>query len=173
MLQFLFLSMTKITGKSKESLRFLIDLKEMKSKTYVATVLSFKVEAAIFLGGGEGGWGARKGHCLYCLFLLLCGSEVKSRLAHRQIKIYSKFLFNSHAHGKSRNVNFPVKSSLESSNLAHYPSVKNAKMTQESHPNLLDFALLLPQLSSMMLPIEVPCLHIRELARLIRNDVKT
>ena len=103
MLQFLFLSMTKITGKSKESLRFLIDLKEMKSKTYVATVLSFKVEAAIFLGGGGG---ARKGHCLYCLFLLLCGSEVKSRLAHRQIKIYSKFLFNSHAHGKSRNVNF-------------------------------------------------------------------
>lgn len=47
--------MTKITGKSKESLIFLIDLKEMKSKTYVATVLSFKVEAAIFLGGGGGG----------------------------------------------------------------------------------------------------------------------
>lgn len=128
MLQFLSLSMIKITGKSKESLRFLIDLKEMKSKTYVATVLSFKVEAAIFLGGGVGG---EKGALSILFVLLLCGSEVKSRLAHRQIKIYSKFLFNSHAHGKSRNVNFPVTSILESSNLAHYPSVKNAKMTQE------------------------------------------
>ena len=59
--------MIKTTGKSKESLRFLIDLKEMKSKTYVATVLGFKVEAAIFFGGGEGGR-ARKGHCLFCLF---------------------------------------------------------------------------------------------------------
>ena len=97
--------MIKTTGKSKESLRFLIDLKEMKSKTYVATVLGFKVEAAIFFGGG-GGVGGEKGALSILFVLLLCGTEVKSRLAHRQIKMYSKFLFNSHAHGKSRNVNF-------------------------------------------------------------------
>ena len=95
--------MIKTTGQSKESLRFLIDLKEMKSKTYVATVLGFKVEAAIFFGGGVGG---EKGALSILFVLLLCGTEVKSRLAHRQIKMYSKFLFNSHAHGKSRNVNF-------------------------------------------------------------------
>ena len=97
--------MIKTTRKSKESLRFLIDLKEMKSKTYVATVLGFKVEAAIFLGGGVG-VGGEKGALSILFVLLLCGTEVKSRLAHRQIKMYSKFLFNSHAHGKSRNVNF-------------------------------------------------------------------
>ena len=96
--------MIKTTGKSKESLRFLIDLKEMKSKTYVATVLGFKVEAAIFCGGV--GVGGEKGALSILFVLLLCGTEVKSRLAHRQIKMYSKFLFNSHAHGKSRNVNF-------------------------------------------------------------------
>ena len=46
-------------GKSKESLRFVIDLKEMKSKTYVATVLGFKVKVLIFVFGGGGG-----GSCL-------------------------------------------------------------------------------------------------------------
>ena len=70
------------------------------------------MEAAILVGGGGGG-GGEKGALSILFVLLLCGTEVKSRLAHRQIKIYSKFLFNSHAHGKSRNVNFPVKSILE------------------------------------------------------------
>ena len=125
MLQFLSLSLIKITGKSKESLRFLTEVKEMKNKTYVATVLGFKVEATIFSGGG--GVGGEKG-ALSILFLFCF---VKSRLSYRQIKIYSKFLLNWHAHGKSKKVNFPVKSILESSNLAHYPLVKNKKMTQE------------------------------------------
>lgn len=48
-------------GKSKESLRFVIDLKEMKSKTYVATVLGFKVKVLIFVfGGGGGGRGGER-----------------------------------------------------------------------------------------------------------------
>ena len=172
MLQFLSLSLIKIKGKSKESLRFVIDLKEMKSKTYVATVLGFKVKVLIFLGGRGGVGGSKKGHCLFCLFY--CFVERKcSLVSHNGKSTFTQnFLLNSQAHGKSSNVNFPVKSILESSHLAHYPLVKNAKMTQEQHPSLLDFALLLPQLSSMMLPIEVPCLHIRELAKLIRNDIK-
>ena len=87
--------MTKITGKSKESLRFLIDLKEMKSKTYVATVLSFKVEAAIFLGGGGGGGGGEKGalSILFVFTALWIGSEVSSRTSTNQnlLKISLQF----------------------------------------------------------------------------------
>ena len=114
--------MIKTTGKSKESLRFLIDLKEMKSKTYVATVLGFKVEAAIFfLGGG----------IVYfvCFTALWNGSEVSSRTSTNQnvLKISLQFT----CPWKIEKCQFPVKSILESSNLAHYPLVKNAKMTQE------------------------------------------
>ena len=69
------------------------------------------MEAAILGGGGE--VGGEKGALSILFVLMLCGTEVKSRHAQRQIKIYSKFLFNSHAHGKSRNVDFPVKSILE------------------------------------------------------------
>ena len=79
-------------GKSKESLRFVIDLKEMKSKTYVATVLGFKVKVLIFVFGGGGweGWGARKGHCLFCLFY--CFVERKCSLVSHNGK--SKFTQN-------------------------------------------------------------------------------
>ena len=84
--------MIKTTGQSKESLRFLIDLKEMKSKTYVATVLGFKVEAAIFLGGGGGG---RERGIVYfvCFTALWNGSEVSSRTSTNQnvLKISLQF----------------------------------------------------------------------------------
>lgn len=70
-------------GKSKESLRFVIDLKEMKSKTYVATVLGFKVKVLIFVfgGGGVGGVGSEKGALSILFVLLLCRTEVQSRLS--------------------------------------------------------------------------------------------
>lgn len=70
-------------GKSKESLRFVIDLKEMKSKTYVATVLGFKVKVLIFVfgGGGVGGVGGEKGALSILFVLLLCRTEVQSRLS--------------------------------------------------------------------------------------------
>ena len=122
--------MIKTTGKSKESLRFLIDLKEMKSKTYVATVLGFKVEAAIFWGGGGGGGGRERGIVYFvCFTALWNGSEVSSRTSTNQnvLKISLQFT----CPWKIEKCQFPVKSILESSNLAHYPLVKNAKMTQE------------------------------------------
>ena len=46
-------------------------------------------------------------------------------------KFTQNFVLNSHARGKSRSVNFPVKNILKSSNLAHYLLAKNAKMSQE------------------------------------------
>lgn len=76
------MSLIKIKGKSKESLRFVIDLKEMKSKTYVATVLGFKVKVLIFFWGeGRGGGGVEKGALSILFVLLLCGTEVQSRLS--------------------------------------------------------------------------------------------
>lgn len=75
------MSLIKIKGKSKESLRFVIDLKEMKSKTYVATVLGFKVKVLIFFGGEGRGGGVEKGALSISFVLLLCGTEVQSRLS--------------------------------------------------------------------------------------------
>ena len=48
------------------------------SNSVKPVVHGFKVEAAIFfLGGGGVGGGARKGHCLFCLFYCLVhGTEV-------------------------------------------------------------------------------------------------
>ena len=74
-------------------MRFLKDLKEIKSKTYVATVLGFKVEAAIFFGGG--GVGGRERGIVYfvCLTALWNGSEVSSLISANQnlLKISLKF----------------------------------------------------------------------------------
>ena len=52
----------------------------MKSKTYVATVLGFKVEAAIFLAGVW--WGRERGIVYFVCFTALCMERKWSLVSH-------------------------------------------------------------------------------------------
>lgn len=79
--------------------------------------------------------GERRG-IAYFACLLLCGTDLDAFTCFSTFGIQTsrlpaanenllKISPSLHAHGKSRSVNFPIKSILTSSNLAHYLLAKN------------------------------------------------